>query len=144
MMAVMRAAGAARTTGSAGLTDCSSRPRGIRTAGIRRRAGTIGKSVREHTLQFRRLRAGQFATGNFAGNQVIDLRLQIAGRRTGAAGRSSDAGTAALQRGIDIGQRGGQRALVGRTDGAGRHFRLQFVLQLLQRRKVIAVGRRRD
>ena len=85
MMTVMRGAGTAGTLRATGLTDRGGGARGIRTAGIRLPGGAIGKRSRKDALQFRRLRGGQFAAGNFAGNQAVDLRLQIARRRTGTA-----------------------------------------------------------
>src|SRR6267154_348228 len=75
-------------------------------------AGTVGERGLEHALQFGGLVAGQLAAGDFALDQVVNLGLQIAGWFC-AAGLV--AGPAALQRGIDIGQGGRQRVLVGRA-----------------------------
>src|SRR5258708_15393529 len=49
--------------------------------------GAIGERCLEDALQFGGLIAGQLAAGHFAGNQVVDLRLQIAGRGPCAASR---------------------------------------------------------
>ena len=97
-------------------------------------AGTVGERRLEDALQFGGLVAGQLAAGDFAADQIVDLRLEIVGRGSGAAGLV--ARPARLQRGIDIGQRRRQRVLVGRTDGAGSYFGLQLSLQLLKRRLV--------
>src|SRR5260370_7462014 len=101
-MAVMRAAGAAWTrgaswiAGTARCTRCSWQTGAART----RRAGTaIGKRRLEDALQLGGLIAGQLATGHFARDQVVDLGLQISGRRGCAAARTARA--AALQRGVD-------------------------------------------
>ena len=99
------------------------RPPGHRTTGA---TGAIGERCLEDPLQFGGLIAGQLAAGHFAGNQVVDLRLQIAGRGPCAASRI--ARPAALQRGVDVGQRGGERVLIGRADGAGFYFCLQLIL----------------
>src|SRR5882672_8275449 len=101
-----------------------------RTAGTARSAGptgAIGEGGLEDALQFGGLVAGQLAAGDFAVDQVVDFGLQIIRRRSGAAGLV--AGPALLQRGIDIGQGGRQRVLIGRTDGARSYFRLQLSLQ---------------
>ena len=75
MVAVMRGAGAARIPDlrwSCRRCTCS-------TAG-RRCTGTVGERRAEDALQFGGLRAGQFSVRYFAGNEGVDLRLQIAGR----------------------------------------------------------------
>src|SRR5258708_20144173 len=84
MMAVMRATGAA----------C---PASIGTAGAIR---TIGERGLEHTLQLSRLVAGHLAAGDFALNEVVDLRFEIARRRLGAA--RLVAGLARFTRRIDL------------------------------------------
>ena len=127
-MAMVRGAGALEVRS---LTRATDSRRGICAAGIGRAAGAVGERGLEDPLQFGGLGAGELAAGHLARNQVVDLRLQIAGRRICAAGRGARA--AALQRGIDIRQCRGKRGLIGRTDGAGVYFRLQFGLQLLQR-----------
>src|ERR1700733_14618122 len=96
VMAAMGAAGAtwsARPTRSTGTrrsnaTTCRTRTAGAWVPGA---AGAIGEGCREHTLQLGGLIAGQLAAGHFAGNQGVDLRLQVAGRSLGAAGRASRA-----------------------------------------------------
>src|ERR1700676_4000459 len=122
----MMTVGAARATG----TTCT-----VRTA------RAVGERGLEHALQFGGLVAGQLAAGDFALDQVVDLGFQIAGWfcATGLV-----AGPAALQRGIDIGQGGRQRVLVGGADGARSYFRLQLSLQLLERRLVGVGGSRRN
>ena len=49
-------------------------------------AGAVGERRLEDALQFGGLIAGQLAAGNFAGDQVVDLRFQVVGRRPRAAG----------------------------------------------------------
>src|ERR1700681_4107473 len=98
----------------------------VRTAGATRTTGAIGERCLEDALQFGGLVAGQLAAGHFASNQVVDLRLQIAGRGPCAASRITR--PAALQRGVDVGQRGRERVLIGRADGAGVYFCLQLIL----------------
>src|SRR5205823_14779309 len=92
--------------------------------------GTVGKGRLEDALQLGGLVAGQLAAGHFAGDQIVDLRLQVVGRRSGAAGLI--AGPAALQRRVDVGERRRQGVLIGRSDRAGCYFSLQLGLQFLQ------------
>jgi hypothetical protein len=116
------------------------RPRATVTTGA---AGTGPMRERrlEDALQFAGLIAGQLAAGHFAIDEVVDLRLEIARRGPRAAGFI--AGATRLYRRIDVGEGCGQRVLVGRTDRAGVHFRLQLVLQSLQwRLKAVDRGRR--
>ena len=77
MVAVMRGAGTARASD---LRWRGGSRRGAGSAGGRRRARTVGERCAEDALQFGGLRAGQFAARYFAGNQGVDLRLQVAGR----------------------------------------------------------------
>ena len=77
MVAVMRGAGAAWIPDLRWSAACR---RGACSTAGRRRAGTVGERRLEDALQFGGLIAGQLAAGYFAGNQVVDLRLQIAGR----------------------------------------------------------------
>ena len=77
VVAVMRGAGAAWTPDPRWSAACR---RGVCSTAGRRRARTIGERCAEDALQFGGLRAGQFAARYFAGNQGVDLRLQIAGR----------------------------------------------------------------
>jgi hypothetical protein len=88
---------------------------GIGAIGAAGAIRSIGERGLEHTLQLSRLVAGQLAAGDFALNEVVDLRFEIGGRWLGAA--RLVAGLARLQRGIDIRQRRRQRALIGGTDG---------------------------
>src|SRR3954454_939083 len=87
-------------------------------------AGTVGERGLEDALQLGGLVAGQFAAGNFAVDEIVDLRLEIAGRGSRATGLVARAPR--LQRGIDIRQRRRQSILIGRTDSAGIYFGLQL------------------
>ena len=89
MMAVMRAAGATWSAGPPGPRWRKATARSTRTAGAGRvagAAGAVGERRLEDALQLGGLIAGQLAAGHFAGNQGVDLRLQVAGRGIGAAG----------------------------------------------------------
>src|ERR1700749_4172268 len=135
-----RTAGSARTTGASWTAKRSRGAGGICGSGATRTAGTAGEGCLEHALQFAGLIGGQFAARDFAGNQAVDLRFDIAGRRTCAA--AGAARIAALQRRVDVGQRGRQRTLVARAYGARIDFRLQLRLQQLERRLIVAAGGR--
>src|SRR5262249_35431267 len=96
-----------------------------------RAAGPVLEGLREHVLQLVGLVAGELAVLNFLRDQIVDLRLHLAARgpRAGRLVRLA----LALQRLVDVVERARQRVLVVRADGAGRDFRLQLILQPLER-----------
>ena len=88
MMAAVSATWSAWTARSAGTGWRKSTARSTRTAGaacVAGAAGAVGEGRREDALQLGGLIAGQLAAGHFAGNQAVDLRLEIAGSGVGAA-----------------------------------------------------------
>jgi len=74
---VVGAAGVARGRRTAAAVGVMTVVRAMRAA-----AECLG----EHALEFVGLVAGQFAAGNFAIDEIVDLRLEIAGRGSRAAG----------------------------------------------------------
>src|SRR6185437_3103559 len=93
MAAVMTVMHTARTAGSTGRRrpERGERGRSVRrtgAAGAAGAVGTAGECVLKDALQLGGLLCGQLAARNFAGNQAVDLRLDVAGSgrlRTGAA-----------------------------------------------------------
>src|ERR1700723_2204191 len=95
MMATVSTAGATwsarltwstRSAGTRGSNAATGRTRTGRAGRVPCAAGAVGEGCRENTLQLGGLIAGQLAAGDFAGDQGVDLRLQVAGRGTAAAG----------------------------------------------------------
>ena len=87
MMAAMDAGGATWSALSAGTRWRNASTCRTRTAStwVVRAARAVGEGCRENALQLGGLIAGQLAAGHFAGNQAVDLRLQVAGCGNGSA-----------------------------------------------------------